>query len=69
VIRLNVPKRKNAIRLDTYRHLAEAFKEADEDQRTKITVITGQEQSQTIMSYPNNSMIFHLEKTSSGRFL
>ena len=40
-IRIAVPRRKNAIRLDTYRHLAEALKEADEDPHTKITLLTG----------------------------
>ena len=40
-IRIDVPRRKNAIRLDTYRHLAEALKEADEDPHTKITLLIG----------------------------
>ena len=40
-IRLNVPRKKNAIRLDTYRHLAEALRESDEDKETRITLLTG----------------------------
>ena len=40
-IRIAVPRRKNAIRLDTYRHLAEALREADADPHTKITLLTG----------------------------
>ena len=40
-IRIAVPRRKNAIRLDTYRHLAEALREADDDPHTKITLLTG----------------------------
>ena len=40
-IRIAVPRRKNAIRLDTYRHLAEALREADDDPDTKITLLTG----------------------------
>ena len=40
-IRINVPRRKNAIRLDTYRHLAEALRESDADSATRITLLTG----------------------------
>ena len=40
-IRINVPRRKNAVRLDTYRHLAEALTESDADSATRITLLTG----------------------------
>ncbi len=40
-IRLNAPARKNAIRVDTYRHLAQALEESDADDRTRVTVVTG----------------------------
>ena len=40
-IRLNVPKKKNAIANQMYFDIVKALKEAAQDEQTRITVITG----------------------------
>ncbi len=41
VVRFDKPGRKNALGLQEYKDLTRAFREAEEDEQTKILVLTG----------------------------